>query len=128
MSAFFVEAFFVEALFVEAFFVEDFFVEDFFADALTEVVREVFVGDAAFGVGFAPAVDAARRRIASRFFMSVFEIMPPCFDASWKARPTSSSTASIDSLLRGLTATHDLPDMYGLSSVPIAASVRGEQQ
>ncbi|MGA1224713.1 MAG: hypothetical protein ACO31E_09120, partial [Phycisphaerales bacterium] len=89
MSAFFVEAFLVEAFFVEDFFAGAFFAGAFFAGALTEVVREVFAGDAAFGVGFAPAVDAARRRIASRFFMSAFEIMPPCFDASWKARPTS---------------------------------------
>ena len=54
--------------------------------------------------------------------------MPPCLDAALNARATSASTTSIDSPLRGLTATHDLPDMYGVSSAPISASVPAEQQ
>jgi hypothetical protein len=41
-------------------------------------------------------------RAASRFFASVFEIMPPCFEAIVKARATSARTTSIVSPLRGV--------------------------
>jgi hypothetical protein len=99
--------------FVAGFF-ETFFVSFFARFVVSFLVTSLVAArwaDAFLPAALAETEGSDAARSFSRFFASVFEIIPPCALATLKARAMSARTSSSVSPRRGFTATHDFPDM-----------------